>query len=145
MTQLLQFAARHPTQAAMLLAAALVVIFYELRLRAQSSGTISPQDAVRLMNQGAAVLDVRDAEAYAVGHINNARLLPLENVAESIETLKRLKDKPIIVYCDRGTSATAAIRKLAAAGFSKLFNLRGGLTAWRSENLPVVRQPAGGK
>ena len=145
MTQLLQFAAHHPTQAAMLVAAALAVLFYELRLQAQGSGSISPQDAVRLMNQGAAVLDVRNAEAFAAGHLNNARLLPLESVVQDAESLKRFKDKPVIVYCERGNSSAVAIRKLGAAGFNKLFNLRGGITAWRSENLPVVRQAAGGK
>ena len=145
MTQLLEFATRHPAQAAMLVAAAIAVLFYELRLRAQGSGSISPQDAVRLMNQGAAVLDVRNADAFALGHINNARLLPLDSVADAAESLKRFKDKPVIVYCDRGNSSANAIRKLGAAGFSKLFNLRGGLSAWRSENLPVVRQAVGGK
>jgi len=145
MTQLLQFAAHHPTQTTMLVAAALAVLFYELRLRAQDSGSISPQDAVRLMNQGAAVLDVRNAEAYAAGHINNARLLPLESVAEAAESLKRFKDKPVIVYCERGSSSSVAIRKLGAAGFNKLFNLRGGISAWRGENLPLIRQAAGDK
>jgi len=145
MTQLLEFASRHPTQAAMLVAAALAVLFYELRLHAQGSGSISPQDAVRLMNQGAAVLDVRNAEAYAAGHINNARLLPLDSLAETAETLKRFKEKPVIVYCERGNSSATAIRKLGALGFNKLFNLRGGITAWRGEHLPVVRQTAGGK
>jgi rhodanese-related sulfurtransferase len=145
MTQLLEFAARHPAQAAMLVAAVLAVLFYELRLYAQGSGSISPQDAVRLMNQGAAVLDVRTAEAFAAGHINNARLLPLDSLAETSESLKRFKEKPVIVYCERGNSSSTAIRKLGALGFSKLFNLRGGISAWRSANLPVVRQAAGGK
>lgn len=145
MTQVLEFAARHPTQAAMLVAAALAVLFYELRLRAQSSGSISPQDAVRLMNQGAAVVDLRSAEDYAAGHIGNARRLPLESLAEGAESLKRFKEKPVIVYCDRGSSAGVAVRKLGALGFSKLFSLRGGLAAWRSENLPVVRATAGGQ
>lgn len=145
MSQLLQFAANHPTQVTMLVAAAIAVLFYELRLQAQGSGSISPQDAVRLMNQGAAVLDVRTAEAFAAGHINNARLLPLDTVATDAESLKRFKDKPVIVYCERGNSSAVAIRKLGAAGFTKLFNLRGGLAAWRRENLPVVRQATGGK
>ena len=129
----------------MLVAAALAVLFYELRLRAQGSGSISPQDAVRLMNQGAAVLDVRNAEAFAAGHINNARLLPLDSLAEAAETLKRFKEKPVIVYCERGNSLGRRDPQARGAGFSKLFNLRGGIAAWRAENLPVVRQTAGGK
>ena len=145
MTQLLEFASRHPTQAAMLVAAALAVLFYELRLHAQGSGSISPQDAVRLMNQGAAVLDVRDAAAFAAGHIGNARLLPVDSLEQAAESLKRFKEKPVIVYCERGSSSAGAIRRLGALGFSKLFNLRGGIAAWRGEHLPVVRQSAGGK
>lgn len=142
MNQLMPFATHHPIQVAMLVVTAIAVLVYELRLRAQSSGTISAQDAVRLMNQGAAVLDVRGPEAWAAGHIGNARALPADGLAAVAESLKRYKDKPVIVYCERGVSANAAVRELTRLGFSKVFNLRGGISGWRSENLPVVRQEA---
>jgi len=142
MNQLLQFATHHPTQVGLLVLTAIAVLVYELRVRTTSSGSISPQDAVRLMNQGAAVLDVRSADAWAAGHIGNARALPPGGVTAAADALKRFRDKPVIVYCDRGNSSAAAVRELARLGFTKPISLRGGLTAWRGENLPVVRQSA---
>jgi rhodanese-related sulfurtransferase len=145
MNQLLQFATHHPTQVAMLVLTAIAVLVYELRLRTHSSGSISPQDAVRLMNQGAAVLDVRSADAWAAGHIGNARALPPGGLTAAADALKRFRDKPVIVYCDRGNSSVAAVRELTRLGFTKPVSLRGGLGAWRSENLPVVRQSGAGQ
>jgi rhodanese-related sulfurtransferase len=139
MQRLLEYAAHHQGLSLLAVAAALAVLIYELRERARAAGAVSPQDAVRLMNQGAALLDVRAAEAYAAGHIRGARNLPLERLAESLDGLKRFKDKPVIVYCEQGATAAAAMRQLAQLGFSKVVNLRGGLSAWRAEQLPVAR------
>jgi len=140
MQRLLDYATHHPGLSLLLTAAVLAVMIYELRERARGQGAIGPQDAVRLMNQGAALLDVRDAEAFAAGHIRGARHLPAEQLTGSLDSLKRFKDRPVIVYCERGNSAVAALRTLAAQGFTKVVNLRGGLGAWRAENLPVTRE-----
>ena len=139
MQRLLEYTAHHQLLSLLAVAAALAVMIYEWRERAQRAGAVSPQDAVRLMNQGAALLDVRATEEYAAGHIRGARSLPLERLANGVDSLKRYKDKPIIVYCERGASAAAAMRQLAQLGFGKVVNLRGGLSAWRAEQLPVAR------
>jgi len=139
MAQLLTFATNHPLLVGLAIAAAAAVLVYELRLSTRNAGAVSPQDAVRLMNQGATVFDLRPAEAFAAGHVRGARHLPMEKLGDAGETFKRLKEKPIIVCCDRGFSAAAAIRQLAGQGFTRVVNLRGGVAAWRSENLPLVR------
>lgn len=139
MQRLLEYTAHHQALSLLAVAAVIAVLIYEWRERAQSAGAVSPQDAVRLMNQGAALLDVRATEEYAAGHIRGARSLPLERLADSVDTLKRYKDKPIIVYCERGTGAAAAMRQLMQLGFGRVVNLRGGLSAWRAEQLPVAR------
>jgi rhodanese-related sulfurtransferase len=139
MQRLLEYATNHQGLSALALGAVLAVLVYELRERARSVGAVSPQDTVRLMNQGAALLDVRSAEDYTTGHIRGARSVPLERLADGLEGLKRHKDKPVIVYCERGVSATGATRQLKKQGFSRVFNLRGGLNAWRAEHLPVAR------
>ena len=139
MQRLLEYTAHHQALSLLAVAAVIAVLIYEWRERAQRAGAVSPQDAVRLMNQGAALLDVRATEAYAAGHIRGARSLPLERLADSVDSLKRYKDKPIIVYCERGSGAAAAMRQLAQLGFGKVVNLRGGLSAWRAEQLPVAR------
>ena len=139
MSQLMFYVSRHYWLVGFALAAAIAVLVNELRLRAGNAGGVSPQDAVRLMNQGATVLDLRPEAEFAAGHVRGARHLPMAKLAEASETFKRLKDRNIIVYCEKGSTAAGAIRKLSAQGFSKLVSLRGGIAAWRAENLPLVR------
>jgi rhodanese-related sulfurtransferase len=139
MEQLLEYATRHQALSLLAVATALAVLVYELRERARGAGAVSPQDAVRLMNQGAALLDVRSAEAFAAGHIRGARSLPGDRLEAGLESLKRFRDKPVIVYCERGVTAVPAMRALAQHGFARVVNLRGGLAAWRAEQLPVAR------
>ena len=55
------------------------------------------------------------------------------------ESLKKYRDKPVIVCCESGMRSGAAARVLKAQGFAKVVNLRGGLAAWRTENLPLVK------
>jgi rhodanese-related sulfurtransferase len=118
---------------------ALAVIAYEVS-RARSGGqAVGPMDAVRLMNQGALLVDVRSREEFEGGHVLDARHLPQEEVAGAGESLKKYRDKPVIVCCETGMRSGAAARVLKAQGFGKVVNLRGGLAAWRSENLPLVK------
>lgn len=139
MERIVEYAGHHPLLAAGAVLLALLVIAYEVRARAQTFAAASPQDVIRLMNQNALVLDIRPQEAFAGGHVNGARHMPSEQIAKAGETLKRQKDKPIIVYCESGTLAPAAVRTLAAQGFTKVFSLRGGLAAWRTDNLPLAK------
>jgi len=139
MQRLLEYTAHHQALSLLAVAAVIAVLIYEWRERAQRAGAVSPQDAVRLMNQGAALLDVRESDDYVAGHIRGARSLPLSRLADGLDSLKRYKDKPVIVYCERGANATSAMRHLSEQGFGKVVNLRGGLNAWRAEQLPVAR------
>ena len=136
---MLQFVSLHPYLGiATALAAALVAV-YEMRARSESLISVSPQDLIRLMNQGALVLDLRPQEQYQAGHLNGARQMSGESLLNAGETLKRLKEKAVVVYDDSGSLSGAAVRQLAAQGFTKVAALRGGLAAWRADNLPVSR------
>ena len=73
MSQLVEFAANHPFLVTGLLAALVAVLAFETRLRRQGVTHVSAADAVRLINKGALVVDVRSAEAFGAGHIVNAR------------------------------------------------------------------------
>lgn len=139
MDRLLEYLRHNPWPAALAAVTFLAVLVYEMRLRMQNSASVPPQEAIRMMNQGAAVLDLRPQAAYAEGHINGARLLEPSQVLSAGDSLKRYKERPLILYCDRGNVAAAAVRTLARQGFTKVFTLRGGLAAWRAENLPLAR------
>src|SRR5262249_17975980 len=135
----LEYISHHPYLSGLLVVAAIVVAGYEWNARKQSHMAIGPQDAIRLMNQNALVLDLRPAEAFAAGHLAGARNLPPDKILNAAETLKKYKEKPVVVYDESGSLGTSAARQLAAQGFTKAVNLRGGIAAWRTENLPVSK------
>ena len=117
----------------------IVVIVYEMRVQSEAKASVSPQDMVRLMNQGALLIDLRPLEQYSAGHVGGARQMSGEQILQAADTLKKYKEKAVVVYDDTGSVSASAVRQLAAQGFTKAFNLRGGLAAWRTENLPLTR------
>jgi len=145
MERLLEYVANHPLLAGGTLALVLAALAYEVS-RARSGGeSVGPMDAVRLMNQGALLLDVRTQAEFDAGHIRDARHLPQEQLASSGETLKKFKEKVVVACCESGMRSGAAARVLRTQGFTKVVNLRGGLQAWRAENLPLVKGGDKGK
>ncbi|MEO6078897.1 MAG: rhodanese-like domain-containing protein [Steroidobacteraceae bacterium] len=139
MERLLEYLNRHPVLAGIAVALAVAVLVYELRSRKLSYAAVRPQEAIQLMNQGAHVYDLRDAAAYAAGRINGAKHLDPSQHEHAAETLKKFKDRLLVLYCEGGSTATALTRQLHAGGFTKVFNLRGGLAQWRAEGLPLQR------
>jgi rhodanese-related sulfurtransferase len=139
MDRLLEYISHHPWYVTGAAIAALLVIVYELRTRNENQSAVSPQDAVRLMNQGALIIDLRPAEAFAAGHVAGAKQMSGEQILKAGDTLKKQKEKVVVVYDDTGTLGASAARQLAAQGFTKAFNLRGGIAAWRAENLPLSK------
>jgi len=120
-----------------MLAAAIVV--YEMRARSESLVSVSPQELIRLMNQGALLLDLRPQEQYQAGHVSGARQMNSEQILSAADTLKKHKEKAVVVYDEGGSIGASAVRQLAAQGFTRVFALRGGLAAWRADNLPISR------
>ena len=93
----------------------------------------------------AAVVDLRNAEAFARGHIVNAKNIPIEDLAAHEQKLDRLKGKQIIAVCDSGTASAKLVDKLRKAGAEQVFSLRGGMGAWSQASLPVVGDKKTGK
>ena len=116
-----------------------LVIAFEIRARAESFAAVTPQDAIRLMNRGAVVIDLRPAEQYAAGHLSGARRMDGAQILNAGDTLKKYKQKTVIVYDETGSLGNSAARQLKAQGFLQAFNLRGGVAAWRSDNLPLEK------
>jgi rhodanese-related sulfurtransferase len=140
MGQIIEFANGHPMLALAVVASALAVIFYELRLKSQGVTNIPASAAVQLMNKGATIVDVREPEAYSAGHIVNARNVPLAELESAPEkSLKKSGKKTYVTVCDNGATASRAANALRKAGYDNVFSLQGGLTAWRADNLPVVK------
>ena len=139
MERLIEYVTHHPWLAAAAALVAALVIAYEMRARSENLVSISPQDVVRLMNQGALLIDLRPEQEYTAGHVSGARHMNGEQILKATDTLKKHKEKAVVVYDDTGSLGASAVRQLAAQGFKKAFSLRGGLAAWRAENLPLSR------
>ena len=140
MERFLEYATRHPFLLGGTVLLALAVLAYEAS-RARSGGqSVGPMDAVRLMNQGALLLDVRNQAEFDSGHILDARHVPQDQLASSTKALKKYREKVVIACCESGMRSGAAARVLRAQGFTKVVNLQGGLQAWRADNLPLVRK-----
>ena len=139
MNDLIQFANHHPLMLGALVAAGFVVLFYELRLRAGGTTHVSAADAVRLINKGALVIDVRKPADYEAGHIVNARNVELDKIQRGDETIVKKKDKVLLAVCDNGGLSGKAAGLLRKAGYPNTFSLRGGIVGWRADNLPLVK------
>jgi rhodanese-related sulfurtransferase len=145
MERLLEYATRHPFLVGGTVLLAVAAIVYEISRMRSGGQSVGPLDAVRLLNQGALLLDVRSKAEFDAGHVIDARHVPQEQLGGSGETLKKYRDKVVIACCESGMRSGAATRVLKAQGFTRVVNLRGGLQAWRAENLPLVKSDARGK
>jgi rhodanese-related sulfurtransferase len=139
MDRLLEYVGNHPFLVGAAGLMALIVLAYELRQRAHGAASVPPGEAVRLMNSGAVLVDVRSTNQFKDGHINGARNVPGDQIIAGAAALEKLKDKTLIMCCDSGTASGAAARKLLQMGYKEVYNLRGGIAAWRQDNLPVVK------
>jgi rhodanese-related sulfurtransferase len=140
MNRLIEYASHHSWLFSATVLAVFAVIAYEWRERSQGMHALAPQEVIRLMNHGALLIDLRPAEQFGAGHIAGARSMTGEEILQAGETLKKHREKPVVVYCESGSLAGAAVRQLAAQGFSRAFTLRGGLAGWRGESLPLAKQ-----
>jgi rhodanese-related sulfurtransferase len=93
------------------------------------------------------IVDVREREEYARGHIAGALIVPagtLEHAADATsvacnDQLVLGRTGTVVVYCDDGRRGRMASAQLDRLGFPTVYCLAGGLKSWRNEGLPVVR------
>jgi len=99
---------------------------------------VSTSEATQLINrEDAQVIDVRDVAEFAAGHLPGARNLQTAKFAEQTADLDKMKGKPVIVCCESGVRSAKAAKELEKLGFDRVFNLDGGVAAWRKAGLPL--------
>ncbi|MBK0035502.1 rhodanese family protein [Erwinia sp. S43] len=100
--------------------------------------SVSPQEAKRLIDQGAVLVDIRDCTEYLREHIPNAHSLPLTDIraGKKLEGTDRL---PVIFHCLSGMrTAQNANELMKAASPLPVLLMTGGINAWKSANLPTI-------
>lgn len=138
MEQYLEFVGNHTLLVGGLVFTFFLLVFTELRRKALDVSSVEPQDAVKLINNDAVVIDLRSAEAFARGHIVNAKNIPFDELTARSDRLDKYKSKSIVTVCDAGTTSGKAVQLLQKAGIKDVYGLRGGIAAWSQANLPLV-------
>lgn len=117
-----------------------IIAWFETRTTVGGITKIDPHGLVRLINhENAAVIDVRETNAFKDGHIVGAISIPFAQLAENNKKISRLKDKPIVLVCVVGQTSMRAAHALKKQEFTNLYSLQGGMNAWKGANLPVEK------
>ncbi len=107
----------------------------------QSMKLVTPRQAREWIAAGEAVLiDVREPEEFRSEHIASALSLPLSEVGNLTRVLSVPAGRKVVFQCLKGGRGQQACERLVAEEGSEypVFNLEGGITAWKAEGLPVV-------
>jgi rhodanese-related sulfurtransferase len=91
--------------------------------------------------ENALLLDVREAKEFEGGKLPNAIHIPLSELPGRSGELASKNKRPVVVYCSRGQRSGAAGAALAKLGFASIYQLQGGLKAWKEAGLPLESVP----
>lgn len=118
-----------------------MIVWTEFSRLTQKFKDISSKEAVALLNTGeTVVIDVRDNNEVKDGVIKGAKHIPLAEFGKRVESLKPNQNKNVLIYCRSGNRSASACRTLTKHEFDKVYNLKGGIMAWESDNLPLAKR-----
>lgn len=140
MSRLSEFVINHWMLSLAFVAVSALLILGEIRRRLHGAPQVGPHAATQLLNDGAALLDVREDSEYKQGHLANALHIPMSQLGKRQSELDKLRDKTLVVYCRTGSRSDSAAATLRKQGFTNVYNLAGGIVAWQNANLPVTKK-----
>lgn len=109
-------------------------------VRGSGAGALTAQGAVQLINrERAVVVDVRDPEEFAAGHMTGAKNVPLDQLEAKLATTVKNKGLPLLLVCATGSRAQRAVATARKLGYEQAQAVAGGLKGWREANLPVEK------
>jgi len=97
---------------------------------------VSVDEASRLRDAGAFMLDVREPDEWAAGHIEGATLIPLGELAARASEVPA--DRQVVVVCRSGNRSAQGRDVLLGAGLPSVTSMAGGMNDWAASGKPVV-------
>lgn len=142
MSQFIEFIGNHAMLSGLFLALLTWLIIGEFRRASHGGQALSPLQATQYLNHNNAImLDIRDSnESDTEGSIVNSVQIPLAEIETQIKKIEKYKNRPIIAYCRSGNRSMGACNALKKHGFTQVYNLQGGITAWQRDNLPLIKK-----
>jgi rhodanese-related sulfurtransferase len=95
---------------------------------------VSREEARKMLDEGAQLLDVRADHEWEAGRIAGAAHVPLPQLPERLDEVD--KDRPVVVYCRGGNRSTMASAALDDAGYEAV-KLSEGIVGWDKDDLPM--------
>ena len=104
----------------------------------ESIAEVDPTEARKLGQNGAVLVDVREGEEFAAGHIPGAKHVPRGYLESRIEAAVPDRDRHLILYCASGQRSALAAKTLAdQLGYTNVESMRGGITLWKDRGFEV--------
>jgi len=119
----------------------LIVLFFTIENK-RSGKKVSPNTLGMMVNsQNAQLIDVRAKNKFETGYIQGSRNIPFTQLKDRMEEIRAIEN-PIIIICDMGVQAGAAVQLI---GKDNVFRLEGGINGWQAAGMPLVGAKGGNK
>lgn len=139
MEQLAEFVTNHMVLSVLFMIILTLLIKNILADVGQGGTSVGTSEATRLMNrENAVLLDIRNSEEFSNGHILNATNIPFTDFESRNSDLEKLRDQPIILCCNTGSTTGGAAASLKKLGFDNIHRLKGGIDGWKHASLPLA-------
>ena len=132
MDRALEFVGNHPFLFGIL--AVLAVLFFAIESK-RSGKKISPNTLGMMVNsQNAQLIDIRANKKFVTGYIQGSRNIPFAELKDHLEEIRAI-EHPVIIICDMGAQAGAAVQMI---GKDTVYRLEGGIGSWQGSGMPLV-------
>ena len=131
MDRALEFVGNHPFLFGIL--AVLAILFFTIENK-RSGRKISPNTLGMMVNsQNAQLIDIRAKKKFESGYIQGSRNIPFTDLKERLAEIRAI-EQPVIIICDMGVQAGAAIQMI---GKDSVYRLEGGIGGWQGAGMPL--------
>jgi len=100
---------------------------------------VDPGEVRELIGEGVAIIDVRETEEFATGHLPGAKHVPRSYLETRIEGVVPDRDAHVVLYCQSGNRSAYGARTLSEdLGYTNVSSMAGGITLWKDRGYEVV-------
>ena len=143
MDRLLEFAQQNLMLSLALAGITLALVVTEVMRLFRGFKGVSPAQLTELINrENALVVDVSAQGDFEKGHIVGSKQVGFSQFDPENKLLAPVKEMPVAVVCRNGMQSAQAAKRLVKAGFTKVYQLDGGIGAWQGASLPLARGKA---
>ncbi|MDE1894517.1 MAG: rhodanese-like domain-containing protein [Pseudomonadota bacterium] len=101
---------------------------------------LSPAGLTALINRETPLLiDISPRDSFDKAHVPGSRHVAMSQFDPENKNLAKAKELPVVLICRSGQTASKAAQRLVKAGFSHVYVLAGGMSAWQEAQLPVAK------